>query len=256
MDISASGARGAGSPAVRPVPRERYNPGMSGKAVVLLSGGLDSAVTAAMAREEGYALHALTVDYGQRHAVELEAARRVAAFLGAAEHRFLRVDLRATGGSALTAGIAVPKREQLEEAGAGRIPVTYVPARNTVLLALALGYAEVAGAFDIFLGANVVDYSGYPDCRPAFLEAFERVANLGTRAGAEGGGPFRIRAPLLRMGKGDIVRLGARLGLDFSLTWSCYDPAPGPAPCGACDSCLLRRKGFAEAGIRDPLAGP
>ena len=235
-----------------------YNRGVASprRAVVLLSGGLDSAVAAAVARAEGFELHALSVDYGQRHRVELDAARRLAAHLGAAEHRVVAVDLRAIGGSALTADIQVPKSGCAEPAGRGPVPVTYVPARNALLLSLALGHAEVAGAFDLFLGANVVDYSGYPDCRPAFLEAFERMADLATRAGTEGRGSFRVRAPLLRMTKGEIVRLGARLGVDFALTWSCYDPAPGPTPCGACESCRLRAKGFAEAGMADPGIPP
>jgi 7-cyano-7-deazaguanine synthase len=216
------------------------------KAVALLSGGLDSMVAAAIAREAGFALLALTVDYGQRHRVELEAAARIAAELGAERHVVLPLDLRAFGGSALTADIAVPK------AGPGDgIPVTYVPARNTIFLSLALAWAEAAGAADIYIGVNALDYSGYPDCRPDFIAAFERLAALATRAGDEGG-RFRIAAPLLHMTKADIVREAARLGLDAGLSWSCYDPTPGGAHCGLCDSCRLRARGFEEAGLADP----
>lgn len=219
-------------------------------AVVLLSGGLDSYTAAAIVRQRGFALYALTVRYGQRHARELEAARAVAANLRVARHLEVAVDLSAFGGSALTAPIEVPK----DRAGAldSAIPITYVPARNTVFLSLALAWAEALGARDIVIGANAIDYSGYPDCRPAFLEAFERLASLGTKAGVEGTA-FRIHAPLLRMSKGDIVRRGLELGLDYGLTHSCYDPGPGGEPCGRCDSCLLRAKGFEEAGARDPL---
>ncbi len=224
---------------------------MSSKAVVLLSGGLDSATTAAIARTQGYAVHALTVDYGQRHRIELQRAAQLAQALGLAEHRLLRVDLRAIGGSALTAELDVPKDRPAEELGQG-IPVTYVPARNTVLLALALGYAETIGAFDLFIGANVLDYSGYPDCRPEFLAAFEAVANLGTKAGVEGTGRFRVHAPLLQWNKAQIIREGLRLGVDFRLTSSCYDPDATGRACGRCDACQLRRKGFAEAGVPDP----
>jgi 7-cyano-7-deazaguanine synthase len=216
------------------------------KAVALLSGGLDSMVAAAIAREAGHALLALTVDYGQRHRIELEAAARVAAALGAERHVVLPLDLRAFGGSALTADIAVPKGG-LEEG----VPVTYVPARNTIFLSLALGWAEAAGAADIYIGVNALDYSGYPDCRPDFVAAFERLASLATKAGAEEG-PFRVAAPLLHMSKADIVREAARLGLDVGLSWSCYDPAPGGRHCGLCDSCRLRSKGFEEAGLADP----
>ncbi|MGZ8286355.1 MAG: 7-cyano-7-deazaguanine synthase QueC [Allosphingosinicella sp.] len=216
------------------------------KAVALLSGGLDSMVAAAMAREAGFALLALTVDYGQRHRVELEAAARIAAELGAERHVVLPLDLRAFGGSALTADIAVPK------AGLGdQIPVTYVPARNTIFLSLALGWAEAAGAADIYIGVNALDYSGYPDCRPDFIAAFERLAALATKTGDEGG-RFRIATPLLHMSKADIVREAERLGLDAGLSWSCYDPAPGARHCGLCDSCRLRAKGFEEAGLADP----
>ncbi len=220
------------------------------QAVVLLSGGLDSTTTLAVARAEGFACHCLTVDYGQRHRVELEAARRVAASLGAASHRVVRVDLAAIGGSALTDEIPVPKDR---EPGTGGVPVTYVPARNTVLLALLLGLAEVVGARDLFIGANAVDYSGYPDCRPEFLRAFEGLARLATRAGTEEGARFHVRAPLLHLTKAGIVRLGTALGVDWSLTWSCYDPSPEGLACGRCDSCRLRLRGFAGAGIEDPL---
>jgi 7-cyano-7-deazaguanine synthase len=222
-------------------------------AVVLLSGGLDSTTTAALARRQGYRIHALTVDYGQRHRFELEAARRVAAAVEAVEHRTLSIDLAALGGSALTAPIAVPHGRSEAEMAAG-IPITYVPARNTVMLSLALAYAEVAGAADIFLGVNAVDYSGYPDCRPEFLEAFQRLANLATKAGVEASLAFRIHAPLVHWTKAEIIRQGLALGVDYGLTHSCYDPAPDGRGCGACDACLLRRKGFAEAGAVDPIA--
>jgi 7-cyano-7-deazaguanine synthase len=215
------------------------------KAVVLLSGGMDSAVVLAMAREQGFAVHALSILYGQRHASELAAARRVVADQGAAAHKVLTLDLRAIGGSALTDDIAVP-----EAAGTG-IPVTYVPARNTVFLSLALGYAEVIGAADLFVGVNAVDYSGYPDCRPAFIEAFERLANLATKAGVEGAG-LRIHAPLMAMSKADIVREGARLGVDFGQTVSCYQADDDGLACGRCDACRLRRQGFDDAGVADP----
>jgi 7-cyano-7-deazaguanine synthase len=221
-------------------------------AVVLLSGGLDSAVTLATARSQGYACHALTVRYGQRHEAELEAARRVARALAAIRHVEVSVDLRAIGGSALTADIEVPK-DRPHEAIAQGIPVTYVPARNTVFLSLALAYAEAVGLFDIFIGVNALDYSGYPDCRPEFLRRFELLAQVATRAGVEGQGTFRIHAPLLYLSKAGIVREGLRLGVDFSLTHSCYDPLPGGLACGRCDSCQLRLKGFAEAGIPDPI---
>jgi 7-cyano-7-deazaguanine synthase len=220
-------------------------------AVVLLSGGLDSATTLAVARRDGFRCHALTVAYGQRHAVELAAARRVAEALGAAEHRVIDIDLRGFGGSALTADIAVPKDRPAAEMAAG-IPVTYVPARNTVFLALALGWAEVLGSFDIFVGVNAIDYSGYPDCRPEFIEAFERLANLATKAGVEGKGRFRVHAPLIRLAKVEIIRLGVSLGVDYALTHSCYDPAADGAACGRCDSCLLRKAGFEAAGVPDP----
>jgi 7-cyano-7-deazaguanine synthase len=220
-------------------------------AVILLSGGLDSATAAAIAREEGFELFALSVDYGQRHGFELEAARRVAAALGA-RHLVVRVDLAAFGGSALTAGLAVPKDRPAEALAQG-IPITYVPARNTVLLALALAYAETLAAADIFIGVNALDYSGYPDCRPEFVEAFARLANLATKAGVEGRLRFTIHTPLLRLTKAEIIRRGTSLGVDYALTHSCYDPDPAGTSCGHCDACQLRRKGFAEAGLADPL---
>jgi 7-cyano-7-deazaguanine synthase len=217
-------------------------------AVVLLSGGLDSMTSAAIAREQGYRLLALSIDYNQRHRVELAAARRIASALGAERHVVMPLDLTAFGGSALTADIAVPK------GGVGDdIPVTYVPARNTIFLSLALGWAEAAGARDLFIGVNALDYSGYPDCRPEFIAAFENLAELATKAGVEGS-PFRIHAPLQHMTKADIAREAARLGIDAGISWSCYDPAPGALHCGLCDSCRLRMKGFAEAGLPDPTA--
>jgi 7-cyano-7-deazaguanine synthase len=218
------------------------------KAAVLLSGGLDSATAAAWAKAAGFEVTALSVDYGQRHRLELEAARRIAGELGIADHRIVAVDLRAIGGSALTAEIAVPRDR--EGIGAD-VPVTYVPARNTVFLALLTGLAEVVGASDLVIGANVQDYSGYPDCRPEFLRAFENVARLGTRAGVEGG-RFSVRAPLLHLSKAGIIRLGASLGVDYAATLSCYDPPAAFVHCGRCDACRLRRAGFAEAGIPDP----
>jgi 7-cyano-7-deazaguanine synthase len=219
-------------------------------AVVLLSGGLDSATALAVARRDGFACHALTINYGQRHAVELRAAARVAAALGASEHRVLQLDLRAFGGSALTADIPVPTDRSAQEM-ASSIPVTYVPARNTIFLALALAYAEVNKAFDIFIGVNILDYSGYPDCRPEFVAAFENLANLATKAGVEGG-RFSIHAPLVRLSKAEIIRLGVSLGIDYGITHSCYDPTPDGLACGKCDSCLLRKAGFASAGVPDP----
>jgi 7-cyano-7-deazaguanine synthase len=221
-------------------------PATAPKAVALVSGGLDSMVAAALAREAGFALLALTIDYGQRHRIELEAAERIAAELGAERHVVLPLDLRPFGGSALTADIDVPKGGLGDD-----IPVTYVPARNTIFLSLALGWAEAAGAADIYIGVNALDYSGYPDCRPDFIAAFERLALLATKAGDEGR-PFRIAAPLAGMTKADIVREADRLGLDPGLSWSCYDPAPGRRHCGLCDSCRLRSRGFAEAGLADP----
>ncbi|HTP26364.1 MAG TPA: 7-cyano-7-deazaguanine synthase QueC [Anaeromyxobacteraceae bacterium] len=219
-------------------------------AVVLLSGGLDSSTCLAVATNRGFAAYTLSVNYGQRHRDELARARRVARALGATDHRLVRVDLRAFGGSALTdAAIPVPKGRSLRAMGAG-IPVTYVPARNTVLLSLAIAYAETIGAQDVFIGVNALDYSGYPDCRPAFLRAFERLARVATKAGVEGS-PWRVHAPLLRLSKASIIRLGTRLGVPYQLTLSCYDPIRGRA-CGQCDACKLRRKGFAQAGIPDP----
>jgi 7-cyano-7-deazaguanine synthase len=222
------------------------------KAVVLLSGGLDSTTTLAVARGRGFDVFALSVDYGQRHRVELERAGRVAKAMGVADHRTVRLDLRAIGGSALTGDAAVPKSRSADEMGHD-IPVTYVPARNTILLGLALGYAETVGAFDLFLGANVLDYSGYPDCRPEFLQAFERLAEVATKAGVEGG-KYRVHAPLLKLTKAQIIREGVRLGVDYALTLSCYDPDAAGRACGRCDSCALRKKGFAEAGMPDPTA--
>lgn len=220
------------------------------KAVVLVSGGMDSALTVAIARGQGYQVHALSVAYGQRHSSELAAAERVARTLGAIEHKLVVVDLRSIGGSALTADIDVPTDRAASDVGAG-IPVTYVPARNTIMLSIALGWAEVLGAADIFCGVNAVDYSGYPDCRPAFVEAFERLANVATKAGVEGAG-LRIHAPLMRMSKADIAREGARLGVDFAQTVSCYQADPHGRACGHCDACRLRAEGFRTAGLPDP----
>ena len=219
-------------------------------AVVLLSGGLDSATTLAIARARGFSCHALSFRYGQRHAAELASAQAVARHLGVAEHRIIEIDLRAFGGSALTDDLPVPK-DRDESARAGGIPVTYVPARNTIFLAYALGAAEVLGATDIFLGVNAVDYSGYPDCRPEFVEAFERLANVATKAGVEGR-RMTIHAPLLALTKRDIIARGMELGVDFGMTLSCYDPAPDGLSCGRCDACLLRLEGFRQLGRRDP----
>ncbi len=220
------------------------------RAVVLLSGGLDSSTCLAVAKSEGFEPYALSVNYGQRHRGELDRARRIARALGAADHRVVRVDLHAFGGSALTdPAIAVPKGRSARAMASG-IPVTYVPARNTVLLALALAHAETIGATDVYVGVNAIDYSGYPDCRPAFIRAFERLARVATKAGVEGR-PLRIRAPLLRLSKAGIIRLGTRLGVPYRLTLSCYEPIRGRA-CGRCDACELRRKGFAEARVPDP----
>jgi 7-cyano-7-deazaguanine synthase len=219
------------------------------RAVVLLSGGLDSTTVLAIARSEGLTCHCLTVDYGQRHRIELEAASNVASALGAASHRTITLELRAIGGSALTDDIEVPKNGKPDST---MVPVTYVPARNTVLLALLLGLAEVVEASQLFIGANAIDYSGYPDCRPAFLEAFENLASLATVAGAVRGERFRVRAPLLELSKAEIIRSGIDLGIDYSMTWSCYDPTPDGLACGGCDSCVLRLKGFEEAGVEDP----
>ncbi|ODU20262.1 MAG: 7-cyano-7-deazaguanine synthase QueC [Sphingomonas sp. SCN 67-18] len=217
------------------------------RAVVLLSGGLDSMVSAARAKEAGFTLLALTIDYNQRHRVEIDAATRIAAMLGVERHVVLPIDLRAFGGSALTADIAVPKTGVV----AGEIPSTYVPARNTIFLSLALGWAEAAGARDMFIGVNALDYSGYPDCRPEFVAGFEALADLATRAGVEGE-PFRVQAPLLHMSKAEIALEAARLGLDAGMSWSCYDPTPDSRHCGLCDSCRLRRAGYVTAGIPDP----
>lgn len=220
-------------------------------AVVLLSGGLDSATVLALASEMGFELLALTVGYGQRHAREIDAAMSVAKSLNVAEHAIEFIDLRLFGGSALTSAVDVPKHRSVAELDRG-IPITYVPARNTILLALALGYAESRGAADIFIGVNAVDYSGYPDCRPAFVKAFEQLANVATRDGVEGR-PFRIHAPLINLTKADIIREGLRLGVDYSVTHSCYDPREDGAACGRCDSCLLRLEGFAQVGVGDPV---
>jgi 7-cyano-7-deazaguanine synthase len=222
------------------------------RAVVLLSGGMDSATSAAIAIDRGFDVYALSFRYGQRHASEVDAARRVAERLGVRRHVVLDIDLRAFGGSALTSNLEVPKDTPLERIGAA-IPATYVPARNTIFLSFALGWAEVLGATDIFLGANALDYSGYPDCRPEYIEAYERMANLATRTGVEGS-RLRIHTPLISLSKAEIVSLGGRLGVDYSLTWSCYDPGPDGTACGRCEACILRRKGFREAGMEDPIA--
>lgn len=219
------------------------------RAIVLLSGGLDSYTAAAIARAEGFSLCALTIQYGQRHAREIESARRVAAALGVEERLELNLDLRGIGGSALTSTLPVPHHRDLSGPG---IPPTYVPARNTIFLSLALGWAEVLGARDLVIGVNALDYSGYPDCRPEFIRAFESLAALATRAGVEGAA-FRVHTPLISLTKAEIVRRGVELGLDYGLTHSCYDPAPDGAPCLSCDSCVLRERGFREAGIPDPL---
>lgn len=222
------------------------------KAVILLSGGLDSATTLAVARRDGFQCHCLSVDYGQRHQVELARAAKQARLQAAIDHRVVTIDLRVLGGSALTDAIAVPKSPPLPGGGGQSIPVTYVPARNTILLSLCLGYAEVVGAFDLFIGANAVDYSGYPDCRPAFLQTFESLANVATKAAVEERGRYRVHAPLLQLTKAQIVQLGTSLGVDYAQTVSCYDPDPTGRACGHCDSCHLRRRGFAEAGLHDP----
>lgn len=222
------------------------------RAVVLLSGGLDSATTLAICMQEGFDAHALSFDYGQRHDVEVAAAKRVAASLGVREHRIAEIDLRIFGGSALTDEIAVPKKNR-EAKNATGIPITYVPARNTIFLSYALAWCEVLGAADIFIGVNAIDYSGYPDCRPAFIAAFEELANVATKAGVEGT-RFQIHAPLISMSKSEIIRKGTELGVDFSLTHSCYDPVEGQLACGACDSCRLRLEGFRAAGLADPIS--
>ncbi len=231
------------------------------KAVVLLSGGLDSATVAAIAKAAGFAVYALSIDYGQRHRFELQSAARVAAATGVVEHRTARIELGSFGGSALTADIEVPHGRSDEEM-AGGVPITYVPARNTVMLSLALGWAEVLGAADLFVGVNAVDYSGYPDCRPEFVEAFERLANLATKAGVDaaagvpGARPIRLHAPLIKLTKAEIIRRGLELGVDYRLTHTCYSPSEAGVSCGQCDACLLRKKGFAEAGLTDPVAYP
>ena len=232
------------------------------KAVVLLSGGLDSATTAAIAKAEGYDVHALSFDYAQRHSVELESAKRIAEALGISKHLFIKFDLRAIGGSALTADIEVPK-DRIERSGAEVIPVTYVPARNTIFLSFALSWAEVLEAPNIFIGANAIDYSGYPDCRPEYFRAFESMSNLSTKISVEGKMHFKIHAPLISLTKAGIIKKGISLGIDYAQTWSCYDPqevtvkddSPLYVPCGRCDSCVLRAKGFREAGLQDPLIG-
>lgn len=223
------------------------------RAVVLLSGGLDSTTVLAVALRDGFDVAALSVRYGQRHAAELDAAARIAQRTGVTRHEIVELDLRAFGGSALTADVPVPKDRDNAAIGSG-IPVTYVPARNTVFLALALAFAETLGAADIFIGVNALDYSGYPDCRPAFIEAFERLANLATKAGVDGTSRFTIHAPLLHLSKAEIIALGLSLGVDYGDTCSCYDPLPTGEACGHCDACLLRLRGFEAAGVRDPVA--
>jgi len=225
---------------------------MSKKAVVLLSGGIDSATTLAIAGTEGYELYALSINYGQRHLLEIECARKIASFYNVKEHKIFNVDLRGIGGSALTSDIEVPKDRDREDITHG-IPVTYVPARNTIFLAISLSWAEVIGADTIFFGANILDYSGYPDCRPEFIHAFEIMANLATRAGVEGENKFTIKTPLIAMTKAEIIKKGVELGVDFSMTHSCYDPTKDGIACGRCDSCILRTRGFAEAGLNDPI---
>jgi len=220
-------------------------------AVVLVSGGVDSAVTLALAIKDGYQAHALSFDYGQRHSIELEAAKQIANSLGVVRHYICALNLRMIGGSALTSDIAVPKGRALEEMSSD-IPITYVPARNTIFLSYALAWCEVIPAADIFIGVNAIDYSGYPDCRPEYLEAFQHLANLATKSGVEGNSRIRIHAPLVNMTKEEIIRTGYEAGVDFSLTHSCYDPSPEGKACGACDSCILRREGFKKAEIRDP----
>jgi 7-cyano-7-deazaguanine synthase len=226
---------------------------ISPKAVILLSGGLDSTTTLAIAKHRGFVPYAITFRYGQRHNVEIEAAKRVAAQMGVAQHVIAEIDLRLFGGSALTSDIEVPKGRALEEMSQG-IPITYVPARNTIFLSFALAWAEVLEASDIFLGVNVLDYSGYPDCRPEYIQAYERMANLATKAGVEGHQRLTIHTPLIELNKAQIIQRGMELGVDYSLTLSCYDPSPRGEACGCCDACLLRLKGFAESGQRDPVA--
>jgi 7-cyano-7-deazaguanine synthase len=222
------------------------------KAVVLLSGGLDSTTTLAIAKQQGFACYALTMQYGQRHALEIDAARRIAQNFGVAQQIVMPIDLRQFGGSALTSELSVPKDRPIEEMSHG-IPVTYVPARNTIFLSFALAWAEVLGAYDIFLGVNALDYSGYPDCRPEYIAAFEKLANLATKAGVEGG-IFKFHTPLILLSKAEIIRKGLELGVDYALTTSCYDPTPEGLSCGRCDACLLRLKGFAENQLADPRA--
>ena len=222
---------------------------MNKKAVVLYSGGLDSTTCMAIAKADGFELYAMSFAYGQRHSIELEKAREYAPRIGAVDHRVVEFDLRQFGGSALTADLDVPKDQLLE----GVIPITYVPARNTIFLSFALGWAEVLGAHDIYIGVNALDYSGYPDCRPEFISAFENMANLATRAGVEGDNPYTIHTPLIQLSKAEIIHTGLDLGVDYRLTHSCYDPTPAGVACGSCDSCLLRLKGFREAGIEDPV---
>jgi 7-cyano-7-deazaguanine synthase len=224
----------------------------SKRAVVLVSGGLDSATALAIACRDGFEPFALSFDYGQRHRFELDAARRVCQATGVMRQLISKLDLRSIGGSSLTSDLPVPKDRSEGEMSAG-IPATYVPARNTIFLSIALGWAETLGAYDIYLGVNAIDYSGYPDCRPEYIAAFERLANLGTKVGVEGTGIWKIHTPLIRMGKAEIIKTGISLGVDYSLTHSCYDPDATGRPCGRCDSCELRLKGFAEAGLRDPL---
>lgn len=225
---------------------------LSNPAVVLLSGGLDSATVLAIARSEGFSCQALSFCYGQRHVVELAAAEKVARSLGAVAHRVIDIDLRQFGGSALTSDVPVPKKNSAEEIGK-EIPITYVPARNTIFLSFALAFAEVSGASDIFIGVNALDYSGYPDCRPEYIAAFERMANLATKAAVEGGQAMKIHTPLIQLTKAEIIRRGLLLGVDYSLTSSCYDPDVEGRACGRCDSCLLRLKGFKENGVKDPI---
>lgn len=241
----------AGKAEREPPTRKTKLPSDPKKAVVLLSGGLDSTTTLAIARSQGFKCYALTLDYGQRQRWELEAAQRIAQALGVEEHVIVKSDLRVFGQSALTADIAVPKNRSAKEIGAG-IPITYVPARNTIFLSFALAYAETINAQDIFIGVNAIDYSGYPDCRPEFLEAYQKMAAVATKAGVEGKQQLTLRAPLIHSTKAEIIRRGAELGVDYSLTLSCYDPSPAGQACGGCDSCLLRQKGFREAGIPDP----
>jgi 7-cyano-7-deazaguanine synthase len=224
-------------------------------AVVLLSGGLDSTTVLAIARSEGYVPYALSFGYGQRHSVELKAARRVAAAFGVARHVVAEIDLRVFGGSALTDDLDVPRHDSADEIG-GEIPVTYVPARNTVFLSYALAWAETLGCSDVFLGVNALDYSGYPDCRPEYIAAFEQMANLATKAGVEGRQQLKIHAPLIELSKAQIIERGLALGVDYSLTHSCYDPDPAGRACGGCDSCLLRRRGFEQLGLEDPALSP